>query len=232
MRFIAGFCGIVLLFALSARAQVNQPSSLLLAASDLGGRVATPAASGPPSFPSMMDAAADQAAQSEPTESAYQAYDNYKWQLYAGYTFVRVYEFPKIPQAPNGLTFNSNGINVSAICYFGSILWLGLEGDALGTFASVPSSKFALAGGGVRARWEATHSFELWVHGTANVAYVSPQTQFGNQTSVGYQVGGGVDLFPHFHHFGLRAEGDLVGTHFFGTYQRSPQISAGLVYRF
>ncbi len=48
MKLVACFCGLALLFASSARAQVNQQNSLLLASSDPGmAAAASPAASAP-----------------------------------------------------------------------------------------------------------------------------------------------------------------------------------------
>ena len=235
MRFIAWSCGLVLLFALTARAQLNQSDSLLLASSD----PATTADPSPANAPVASIPAYSAASASAPAASAGSAQfgappaaPDYNWQVYIGYTFVRFYELPKVTPFPHGLTFNSNGLNIEGVHYFRSLNWVALEGDALGTFGPVQCSKFALIGGGARVRWQAPHNLELWAHMTLDMAHILPQTSFGGQTSFAYQIGGGVDYFTSFHNIGMRVETDLVGTHFFNTYQRSIQLSAGVVYRF
>ncbi|MGP8157289.1 MAG: hypothetical protein ACLQMT_10560 [Candidatus Acidiferrales bacterium] len=235
MRFIAWSCGFVLLFALSAGAQLNPANSLLLASSEPGVTAAASAPNSPtPSLPAPATASA--AVPANPAESApigpAIAPPEYNWQVYIGYTFVRFYELPKIPSFPHGLTFNTNGLNVSGVYYLPTINWVGFEGDAVGTFGPIQCSKFALIGGGARIRVQWPNGFELWAHGTLDMAHILPQTSFGGQTSFAYQIGGGADYFTRFHNIGVRVEGDLVGTHFFSTYQRSLQISAGIVYRF
>lgn len=235
MKPIAWLCGLLFLFAWSAQAQVNPANSLLASSSDPGMATAvTSAASAPlPAVPAFgAISASSPAAPAEPLPTIFGGPSSDNWQLYIGYTFFRLYLLPKIPLFPNGVTVDTNGINISGVRYFGTITWLGLEGGAVGTFGPTQCSKFALAGGGVRVRWQGPQGLEFWAHGTANIAHILPQTSFGGQTSFGYQVGGGIDLFTRFHDIGFRVEGDLVGTHFFSTYQRSPQISAGVVYRF
>jgi len=235
MRFIAWSCGLVLLFALTARAQLNQSDSLLLASSD----PATTADASPSSAPVASipaSGAASAAIPAAPAESAPLGVPmeapEYNWQVYIGYTFVRFYELPKVTGFPHGLTFNSNGVNIEGVHYFRSLNWVALEGDALGTYGPFRGSKFALGGGGARVRWQAPHDLELWAHLTLDAAHILPQTSFGGQTSFAYQIGGGVDYFTRFHNIGARVETDLIGTHFFSTYQRSIQLSAGVVYRF
>jgi hypothetical protein len=235
MRFIAWSCGLVLLFALTARAQLNQSDSLLLASSDPATTADPSAASSPvASIPAYGAASASAPAASAGSAQfgAPPAAPDYNWQVYIGYTFVRFYELPKVTPFPHGLTFNSNGLNIEGVHYFRSLNWVALEGDALGTFGPVQCSKFALIGGGARVRWQAPHNLELWAHMTLDMAHILPQTSFGGQTSFAYQIGGGIDYFTHFHNIGIRLEPDLIGTHFFNTYQRSIQLSAGVVYRF
>jgi len=235
MKFVACFAGFVLLFASSARAQVNQQDSLLASSYPGLAAPASPASGAPlgslPASEAMSTAAP--AAPAASAQSSYGGPPSYNWQVSVGYTYVRLYLLPKIPKVfPNGVKLDTNGINVSGVYYFPSITWFGVEGDSLGTFCSSTCQHFALAGGGARFRWQGSHGFELWGHVTVDGAHVSPQTQLGNQTSFAYQAGGGADVFPNFHGFGVRVEGDLVGTHFFNTYQRSLELSAGIVYRF
>jgi hypothetical protein len=46
------------------------------------------------------------------------------------------------------------------------------------------------------------------------------------------ELGGGVDLMPRHRRLGYRLQADMVATRFFGTYQYSPKISAGIVFKF
>lgn len=234
MRLITCVCGLVALFASSAIAQSN-PSDSVLLASSTPVVTADPSPAGAPvaSIPASgaYSASAPAASAGSAQFGGPPATPDYNWQVYIGYTFVRFYELPKVIPFPNGLTFNSNGLNIEGVHYFRSLNWVALEGDAVGTYGSVPSSKFALVGGGARVRWQAPHDLELWAHMTLDLAHILPQTSFGGQTSFAYQIGGGVDYFTHFN-IGARVETDLIGTHFFSTYQRSIQLSAGVVYRF
>jgi hypothetical protein len=165
-------------------------------------------------------------APAEPPQGVYGVFQNFDWQAYAGYTFFRFYEVPNITQ-------NMNGFNFS-VAYYPRGGWVAAEGEFVAAFGSQAgvTSKFVLGMGGARFRWSAPRAVEVWVHGLAGGSHFTPQTAFGGQSAFGYEVGGGVDVNAHHHRMAYRLQGDMVGTRYFGTYQYSPKISAGIVYKF
>jgi hypothetical protein len=154
---------------------------------------------------------------------------SYEFQGYLGYTYFRFYESP-------GVTPNTNGFNYS-IVYFPHQLknWIGADGEFVLTLGSQSDFKarFLLGLGGVRARWAPFQkNIEIWAHGLAGGSHFVPQTAYGPQGAFGYEIGGGVDINTHHERYAYRVGADMVGTHYFGTYQFSPKISAGFIYRF
>jgi hypothetical protein len=150
---------------------------------------------------------------------------SYYWQLYAGYTFFHFYEVPTLKNLENGFDV--------AVTYFPNDGWIGVEGDLMATFGSQAGciSKFTLASGGARLRWQGPQGTQLWLHGLIGGAHFFPQTSYGGQNALGYEMGGGIDV-PHGRRLAFRFEADAVGTHFFSTYQFSPKFSAGIVFKF
>ncbi len=149
----------------------------------------------------------------------------YTVEVYGGYTFLRLYEAPHIET-------NTNGFNVSAVYY--PRQWVGFDGEGIGTFGSLSGTneQFFMGVAGPRFRWAATRGIELWAHAMAGGAHLSPKTPYGSQGAFAFEAGGGVDLGSRHHRFAIRLSADLVGTTFFSTYQLSPKVSAGLVYKF
>jgi len=141
-------------------------------------------------------------------------------QIGVGYTFVSFQEVPNT-------TLNGNGFNATAVYYKD---WVGAEGDFTGAFASQAgkSTQLYFGGGGLRLRLPNTYSFEPWVHGVLGYTHLSPQPPFGSDQAFGYKVGGGIDLNPHRSRIGYRISADLFGSHFFRTYQLSPEVSVGI----
>jgi hypothetical protein len=141
-------------------------------------------------------------------------------QIGVGYTFISLNEVPNT-------TLNSNGLDATAVYYKD---WYGVEGDFTGAFASQAgkSSQLYFGGGGLRLRLPNTYSFEPWVHGVLGYTHLSPQSSFGSDQAFGYKVGGGVDINPHRSRIGYRVSADLFGSHFFRTYQLSPEVSVGI----
>ena len=141
-------------------------------------------------------------------------------QIGVGYTFVSFYE------APN-TTLNSSGFNATAVYYKD---WIGAEGDFTGAFGSQAgkSSQLYFGGGGLRLRLPNTYSFEPWVHGVIGYTHLSPQPSFGSDQALGYKAGGGIDWNPRRSRIGYRVSADLFGSHFFRTYQLSPEVSVGI----
>lgn len=147
------------------------------------------------------------------------------WQAYAGYAYARFYAFP-------GTTVNRNGFDFSVAYYFKN--WLGAEGELVATFGSLSgqTSDFIVGAGGPKLRWSAPNGIEVWAHGLIGGANFTPQTPYGKEGALAYEFGVGVDIPSRHRRFAYRVEGDMVGTRFFGTYQYSPKISVGIVYKF
>jgi hypothetical protein len=188
----------------------TQPSPTLWAEAEPTAAIATaaPAASGEAYGPSVLTA--------RPA---------YIWELYAGYSFFNFYEVPNTTNLENGFDVTLD--------YFPHAGWIGGEGDMQATFGHQLGciSKFVLAAGGVRLRWAGPRGTQFFIHGLAGGAHYFPQTAFGSQNAFGYEAGGGVDV-AHGRRMALRGEVDAVGTRFFGTYQYSPKVSIGIVFKF
>ncbi|MGH9717754.1 MAG: hypothetical protein ACRD4R_13645 [Candidatus Acidiferrales bacterium] len=150
----------------------------------------------------------------------------YDWELYAGYSFFNFYEVPNVKNVENGFDV--------AVTYFPGGGWIGGEGDLMATFGSQLgcTSKFTLASGGARIRWAGRRGTQFWLHGLLGGTHYFPQTAYGGQNAFGYEMGGGVDISAHHRRMAYRFEADAVGTRFFGSYQYSPKISAGIVFKF
>jgi hypothetical protein len=94
------------------------------------------------------------------------------------------------------------------------------------------TAKSVFSGGGLRYRIPGPRALELWIHADAGVAHFSPTTTFGGDAAFGYELGGGVDFNAHHQKLAYRFGADLLGSTFYGTYQISPKLSAGIVYKF
>lgn len=240
MRHTAFLFGAILLFTASAGAQANREDSLLPASP-------VPAAAGVPSAADHSTAfalavspaagalgapgpalsgssAAGQPAAQQPT--VYGVFQNYNWQLYAGYAFVRFYEVPSITQTMNGFMIG--------MVYYPRGGWVGGDGELTAAFGSQAgrTSKFLLAMGGPRFRWSKPRALELWAHGLAGGTHFLPQTVYGSQSAFAYEAGGGVDVNAHHRRLAYRLEADMVGTRYFNTYQYSPKVTVGIVFKY
>jgi hypothetical protein len=242
MKHAAILVGAILILSAGARAQANADNALPTAPAaptattgitptepSLFAAAATPAASAVSSTGGI-DATASGASSSASTDqqqpSVFGVFQNYNWQVNAGYTFVRLYVVPKV-------TENMNGVNLGLVYYpWGK--WFAGEGEFDGVWGTAfnQSSKYVMGLGGARFRWSAPFGLEVWGHGLAGGANFLPQTAFGNQLAFAYLVGGGVDLNVHQRRFAYRIGADLIGTRFFGTYQYSPKVSIAFVYKF
>lgn len=149
----------------------------------------------------------------------------YIWELYAGYSFFNFYEVPNVTNLENGFDVTAD--------YFPHAGWIGGEGDMQATFGHQLGciSKFVMASGGVKLRWAGPRGTEFFIHGLAGGAHYFPQTAYGGPNAFGYEAGGGVDV-AHGRRMALRGEVDAVATRFFGTYQYSPKVSIGIVFKF
>jgi hypothetical protein len=241
MKHAAFLLGAILLFFTTSFAQDNSANSILFAPSEQGAldrgssfipgqrflfaSTATPASTEEPGFPAgVSNPSSEPAAQ---RSNVYSAFENYNWQLYAGYALFRFYAVPH-------RTETMNGINL-AISYYPTGNWFAADGDIFAEFGTFQhqSSRFTsyLGGGRVRQRL-GPRNLEIWAHGLAGFAKFLPQTALGGQTAFSYEVGGGVDLGIPRHRLAYRVEADMVGTKFFHTYQLSPKISVGVVFKF
>jgi hypothetical protein len=234
MKFFVLLTGLVLLSAGSAAAQVNSENALAPESLDYGHSSTILAANLPEPLPSaaatfiaLPPPAADPLPPSEPApQSVAGVFPSYRWQAYVGYTFVRFYAYP-------GTAVNRNGFDLAAAYYFHQG-WLGAEGALTTTFGSLSgqTSNFLLVVGGPKVRWSGPRAVDLWAHALAGGAHFAPQTPYGGEGAFGYELGAGVDVNAHHQHLAYRLEGDMVGTHFFGTWQYGPKISAGIVLKF
>jgi hypothetical protein len=189
-------------------------------ASPLFAMAATPA----PLAADGLGATPSSSADTRPT--VYNVYESYNWQATAGYTFYRFYLVPRT-------TLNLNGLNLGLV-YYPKGLWVGVDGNFDGAWGSYlgRTAKYVQAMGGPRFRWSAPRGIEIWGHGLVGGAHFLPQTNYGDQAAFAYMVGGGVDLNLHQRRIAYRVSADMVGTRFFSTYQYSPKISAGIVFKF
>ena len=227
MRHVVVLLGTILLFTWCAGAQAISGDSVAVASPASG----EPANAQPVAATSLSESAANVAATSlaskpaDPPQGVYGVREVFDWQAYLGYTYVRFYEVP-------GTTQNKNGFNYSMVYFFKK--WIGADGEFVSTFGSQTgtSSHLLLGMGGGRFRWSAPRDIELWAHGLAGASDFTPQTPYGGQTSLGYEVGAGIDINAHHRRLAYRVSVDMVGTRYFGTYQYSPKASAGVVFKF
>jgi hypothetical protein len=219
----------LLLTAFSAGAQTNFAQSVSFASPDFG---ANSHSSAQPAF-----------AASEPLASAFApsaplpanppaepqtvqgVFEKYNYDVYVGYTFFRLYEVP-------GVETNMNGVNGSFVYWYRDRI--GIDGEVFATYGSQPGQNSWQTTGAVgpRVRWIKPKGIDLWAHALFGGTYITPQTPYGGQGTVTGVVGGGVDLNGHHRHMAIRIAVDGVATHFFGTFQFSPKLSAGIVYKF
>jgi hypothetical protein len=225
MRYVRVLVGIIFLAAFDASAQTNVSTFAL--APSLDAAIAAPAPIAQNVFmPAIFaDPALLPPAPAPEPQQIQGVFENYSWQAYAGYTFVRFYELP-------GVAENQNGLNVGVTYFYRD--WVGFDIEALAAHGSLAgaSSWTMFVGAGPRLRTSLGRNLEVFGHALVGGAYFSPETPYGSQGAFGYELGGGVDYNPSHSRFSLRVEGDLLGTRFFQTNQWSPKVSAGIVYKF
>lgn len=172
------------------------------------------------------DSAASSSATPYPQRGPVGVFENYNFQAYLGYTFFRFYEAPHLIQSRNGFD--------SSIAYYLNSGWFGVDGSLFGGFGDQGPyrSRFVFAGGGPRFRWSGDRALEYWAHVLVGGAHYTPQTAFGGQGAFAYEAGLGVDATAHHRRLAYRLELDMIGSRFFNTYQYSPKVSAGIVFKF
>ena len=158
-----------------------------------------------------------------PPVGVFGVFPSYKWQVYVGYTFIRFYVIP-------GVENNTNGLDFSVAYYFRDRVAVDGELAITGGTYTGQNSQFFMGMGGLRYRHPLGET-AVWIHGLAGEAHFSPQTPYGSEDGFGYELGGGIDVSPRRLRVSLRLEADVVGSHLYGTYQYSPKISFGLVFK-
>ena len=164
----------------------------------------------------------------DPPQVVYGVKPEYDFQAYIGYTFVRFYEVP-------GTAINLNGFNYSIVFYPDYFKgWIGADGEFVAAFGSQfnENARFLMGMGGARFRWALPRNAEVWAHALVGGAHYTPQTPYGSQSTLGYEFGGGVDINTRNSRFAYRVSADAEGTDYFGTYQFSPKVAVGIVYKF
>lgn len=151
--------------------------------------------------------------------------ENQQSEIALTYTFVRFYEVPHTLPSENGFTLSG--------AYYPRE-WVAADVEFMGAFGNQngEASQLLFFGGGPRFRWPASHVVQLWVHGLLGDAHFTPKTPYGSESAFAYEGGGGIDFAFHHNRLAYRVAADVIGTRFFGTYQYSPQASAGIVLKF
>ncbi|MGH9572027.1 MAG: hypothetical protein ACRD40_00640 [Candidatus Acidiferrales bacterium] len=152
-------------------------------------------------------------------------FPSYFWQASVGFTYTRFYEVP-------GTVLSTSGFNGSMAYYVKPrVAAEGVIDAGVGKQVG-QSAQSVFTGGGLRVSASQSDTLTFWIHGDAGEAHFSPKTSFGGENAFGYQAGAGVDVSPRHHKLAYRLGVDIMGTSFFGTYQFSPKVSAGIVYKF
>lgn len=244
MRYAAFLLGLVFLSAGNAGAQLNSSNYILLPPPTVSSNVLlTEAPAASPSLfagsfaPTISDAtgvasgpasnAASLSLMPAPDpkpQDVTSVFENYAWQAYVGYSYMRFFEFPSVTQ-------NTNGFNFGMVYYFKN--HLGVDGEFQGDHLRQTGygGWFLFGGGGGRFRWSLPRNTEVWAHALVGESHFTPQTADGPQHAFAYELGGGLDLNfkPR---WALRVAADAMCTRYFSTYQFSPKASAGVVFKF
>jgi hypothetical protein len=231
MRYVSLLIGAILLVAMNAAAQINVinpptnqafPQVALMASSgesfNFTGLPATTAG-----LTSTASPAANPAV--DPPQYVQSVYENYAWQAYIGYEYLRLYQVPSITKNTNGFTFG-------LVYYINN--WFGVDGELDATHLSEFGTDgwFLMGGGGPRFRWSAPRGLELWAHVLGGYSHLTPQTAFGDVHAPAFEAGGGVDIKSFHRRLAYRIEADMMGTHYYNTFQYSPKVTAGIVIKF
>jgi hypothetical protein len=228
MRLFGFLLAGALLAASSTSAQVSSPTLLMPSAA-----TATLATTAPAPSSASDSASAPYLLPPEPAAPAPKpqggvigVYENYDFQAYVGYTFLRFYEAPGHIQSRSGFD--------SSVIYYYHAGFVGLDGSLVGGFGSQfgERSRFLFAGGGPRFRWSAPRNLEVFGHALVGGSHYTPQTAYGSQGAFAYEVGLGVDANAHHQRLAYQLEVDMIGSEYFNTQQLSPKASIGLVWKF
>lgn len=229
MRYTAFLTGAILLVALNAAAQISPAnsapagnSSLVALSEPFTNPFTLPGAALP--TPGITGTAIALNLNPEPPQGVQSVYETYSWQAYIGYEYLRFYQVPAI-------TLNTNGFTYSMVYYIKD--WFGVDGEFDATHLNEfgTGGWFLMGAGGPRFRWSAPRGLEVWAHVLGGYSHLTPQTAFGTVHAPAYEAGGGVDIRARWR-LSYRIEVDMVGTHYYNTYQYSPKVTAGIVIKF
>ena len=154
------------------------------------------------------------------------------WEMSLGYQFNGYRVF-----TPSD--FHTSGFNVSFTRFLNN--WFGLEGNLGFGFGhtgaqTIPNNlsvKTLFVGAGPHLAYRSTSRLEPWGHGLVGLEHMrfTQTATFGTESTVGWMVGGGLDI--HMNDLAaLRFEGDYLGTQFFSASHRNYQFVAGVVFSF
>jgi len=182
MRFRVILLGAILVFAFNLHAQVNPNYSLptVPSAQDELSSPSAPDAQpllalavspaeplGAPRIAPANSSANGEPAQQPPT--VYGVFQNYNWQIYGGYSFMRFYAASK-----PSLVENMNGLDLGIAYFLPKASWFGVEGQFVGEFGSLDGfeSRFTLGAGGARFRWSIPRGLVIWAHGMGGFSHL------------------------------------------------------------
>lgn len=233
MRYLGLLVAAILFCGLNSSAQVNTPNSLQLGVPSIESVIVPPAANSPASVGPVAVAPGitgtpvtlSLAPAADPPQLVQGVFETYSWQAYIGYSYIRFYEIPSITQ-------NTNGFSYNMVYYFTD--WFGADGefDATHLTQDKVGGWLLIGAGGPRFRWSAPRGLEVWGHVLGGYSHFTPQTAFGPQHALAYEAGGGLDINAHHRRLAYRIEADMIGTRYFNTYQYSPKVSMGIVFKF
>ena len=234
MRYLGVLIGAILLAAMQAGAQGNVPGSLLLDPSSGASShfLDVPAAAAIAAAPAGLETPAPDfnglfpaARQSAAPQEIKGVFGDYSTQVFVGFTYFPFYKVP-------GTVENMPGADISMAYYLKYSVAADVEGfGAIGS-NNGQATHFVFFGAGPRVRYVTSRGPEFWAHVLVGFAHSGPETVFVNPTGFAFEAGGGVDFGQPHRRWVYRLQGDLVGTRLFGTYQYSPKVAAGVVFKF
>lgn len=223
MRQLGVLVGFLVLCAGQLGAQANVGNSLLLTSPSVSLLAGPAAALAPVSVAPALAAALPAPAAGLPQE-VQGVFGDYYTQVYIGYTFMPFYEAPGTHPAIDGLD--------ASLAYY-MRYWAAADLEAFGGIGrqNGTTESFVFLGGGPRVRLVTHAGPELWAHALVGYAHFGPQTLYVTPGGLGAELGAGVDFGPPHRRWAWRIQGDAVASRLFGTYQISPKVSAGIVFK-
>lgn len=198
---------------------ISDPGNLATFALDAAFGASTPAPEATPSWPAKPAMPA-----SKPKPKTYYNENPTKWQLGIGFAFVRFRSSLYDASAP--------GLNTSLAYWFKE--WVAIEGSVTTAFAPAvfEDEHFRYLGYGAGPKFSFGHGrLEPWAHGLVGGVHLVPQTAASGKNGFEFTMGGGVDYVLN-SIISAKIGVDYLGTHMFGEWQSSAQVTAGFSFRF